>query len=276
MNRISKSTALLASVLFATLSVQAGVPFNNLEGVGGAAFNPLAYTAGQNAGTNNPNAILSKPQAGAWFTRLGDKNINWEAFGVAETIGKRFELSYGYEAIRLGGENAKNISKNNIGAKVLAIQENEFGSFVPAVSVGAIWKNTDANLFGQHNSGLDSYLVATKLITQTPVPVLVSAGLLYTAEEVTGAVGFNKDHDLTYFGNIDVIPVSCLAVGAEYKQGARFANGFKNANYWDTHVAFFAGPNLTLIDAYVYTGSETSVSRVGLGDGFVLSAQYAF
>lgn len=65
-------------------------------------------------------------------------------------------------------------------------------------------------------------------------------------------------------------------MGAEYKQGARFENGFKNANYWDAHVAFFAGPNLTLIGAYVYTGSEKSVSRVGLGDGFVLSAQYAF
>jgi hypothetical protein len=38
------SAAVLVSVF--TNMVLAGVPLNNLEGVGGVAFNPLAYTAG--------------------------------------------------------------------------------------------------------------------------------------------------------------------------------------------------------------------------------------
>jgi uncharacterized membrane protein len=35
-------------------------------------------------------------------------------------------------------------------------------------------------------------------------------------------------------------------------------------------------PNLTLVAAYVYTGDSKSTSKVGLGDGAVLSIQYAF
>ena len=66
-----------------------------------------------------------------------------------------------------------------------------------------------------------------------------------------------------------------MAVGFEYKQGADFG-AFKNANYYDAHVAWFANKNLTLVAAYVNTGDVKSTSKVGLGDGFVLSAQYAF
>jgi hypothetical protein len=92
---------------------------------------------------------------------------------------------------------------------------------------------------------------------------------------VTGVFGFDNDRDYTFFGNLDVIPLSKLAVGVEYKQGAKF-DDFKNANYWDAHLAWFATNNLSLIAAYVNAGDEKSTSKVGLGDGFVLSAQNAF
>ena len=89
-------------------------------------------------------------------------------------------------------------------------------------------------------------------------------------------LGNNRGRDLTWFGNADIIPVSFLATGFEYKQGAKFDNGFKNASYWDAHVAWFVNPNLTLIGAYAYTGNKDSSSAVGLGSGLVFSAQYAF
>ena len=278
----SLKSGVLAVALFAALGVQAGPPFNNLEGVGGVAFNPLAYTAGQpSADTNGVSSWFSKPQVGSWYVRLGEKNINWESFGVAETIGGRLELSYGYEAVRLGtgtlgpGSSPVDISKNNVGAKLLLIRENECDlPFVPAVSVGSIWRTTDFNAVGPNRVGVDYYAVATKLITQTPVPVLLSGGLLDTDEEVTGVLGNNADHDLTWFGNVDIIPVSFLATGFEYKEGAKYDN-FKNANYWDAHVAWFVNPNLTLIGAYAYTGDKDNPT-FGLGSGFVLSAQYAF
>jgi len=272
----SRTFGVLAAALLVALGVQSGPPFNNLEGVGGVAFNPLAYTAGQPADTNGAS-WYSKPQVGTWYVRLGEKDINWESFGVAETIGGRLEISYGYEAIRLGGTAPVDISKNNVGAKLLVIRENEGDlPFVPAVSVGSIWKTTDFNAVGPDRAGFDYYAVATKLITQTPIPVLVSGGLLSSAEEVTGVLGHNNDHDLTWFGNADIILVSFLATGFEYKQGSKFDNGFKNANYWDAHVAWFVNPNLTLIGAYTFTGDKDSSSAVGLGGGFVASAQYAF
>ena len=280
---VSIKFGILAAVaVMATIGVQAGPPFNNLEGVGGVAFNPLAYTAGQPVDTNGA-AWYSKPQVGTWYVHLGDDNINWESFGIAETFGGRLELSYAYEAIRLGPQvplaqpDDKNISKNNIGAKLLVIRENEGGvPYVPAVSVGSIWKTTDDNVLG-NTAGFDYYAVATKLITQTPVPLLLSGGLLSSDEEVTGVLGHNREHDVTWFGNVDIIPVSCIATGFEYKQGSRFDNGVKNANYWDAHLAYFASPNLTLIGAYAYTGRDyTESQKIGLGGGFVLSAQYQF
>jgi len=87
--------------------------------------------------------------------------------------------------------------------------------------------------------------------------------------------GFDKDRDETFFGNIDILPLKNVAVGFEYKQGARFKD-FKNDNYWDVHVAWFVNNNLSLVAAYVDAGNHKSVSKTGLGNGFTVSAQYAF
>lgn len=264
----------VAGVVGLSLAVVAegGVPFNNLQGVGGAAFNPLAYTAGQNKDAKS-QGILSKPQFGAWYVNLGDVDVDWTAIGVAETLFDRLELSYGYELVAPA---AKNITKSNYGAKLLVIPENLGGqAFVPAVSVGTIYKKTVSVAPGSDDSAFDYYAVATKLVTQTPWPVLLSGGILDTREQVTGVFGYNSDSDITVFGNVDVLPLSYIAVGGEYKQGASFGS-FKNADYWDAHLAWFANPNLTLIGAYVNAGDSKSSSKVGLGDGVVVSAQYAF
>lgn len=266
--------SLVAGVIGLSLAVsaQAGVPLNGLQGNGGVAFNPLAYPSGQNKEAKS-DSPLSKPQFGAWYVNLSDVNVDWTAIGVSETIYDRLELSYGYEVVAPKGENIK---KSNIGAKLLVVPENAGGkAYIPAIAFGSIRKSTDNVAEGSDDSAFDFYGVATKLITQLPVPVLISGGLLSTKEQVTGVFGYNKDSDLTVFGNIDVIPLSFLAVGFEYKQGAEF-DTFKNASYWDAHLAYFANKNLTLVGAYVNAGDEKSTTTTGLGDGLVLSAQYAF
>jgi len=269
-----KVVTVIGTVVFAVGAAMAGVPLNSLQGGGGVAFNPLAYPSGQNKDPKQTDQeVLSKPQFGAWYVNLGDVDVDWTAIGVSETLFDRLELSYGYEVV---APPAKNIKKQDIGAKVLLVPENGRGTaFIPAVSVGTIWKTTDNVAAGSDDSAYDIYGVATKLITQLPRPVLISGGVLSTKEQVTGVFGYNADRDTTFFGNIDVIPLSFLAVGFEYKQGAKYDN-FKNANYWDVHAAWFASPNLTLVAAYVNAGDETSKSVNGLGDGVVLSAQYAF
>jgi len=249
----------------------AGVPLNNLEGVGGVAFNPLAYPAGQNSDTNN--TWYSKPQFGAWYVALPDVRVDWTAIGIAETIGGRLELSYGYEIV---APPAGNVHKNNIGAKLLVIKENAGETaWVPAISAGGIWKKTENVPAGVNSAGGDFYLVATKLIPQTPLPILVSAGVLATDGHATGVFGYDSNYRATGFANLDIIPISSLAFGAEYKQGPSF-DDWKDSDYWDVHTAWFASKNLTLVAAYVNAGNADSTSAVGLGNGVVLSAQYAF
>ena len=266
-----KIQAVVASfiVLFQVGAAHAGVPLNNVEGVGGIAFNPLAYTAG----------TANKPQFGIWRIRLNDVKADWTTASVATTFFDRLELSYGNETIAQSGAN--NIHKNNIGLKGLLVKENAGDTkWVPAIAVGAIYKDTTSAVSGNvKDHGYDYYAVATKLITQLPRPVLLSGGIRSTDGRSTGVYGFGTKRDLVGFGNIDVILPGNIALGYEYEQGAQVA-GWKNADYQDVHLAWLANKNLTLVAAYVDTGDNGSNGlpdhKIGLGQGFVLSARYAF
>ena len=263
------SLVVLASVF--TNMALAGVPLNNVEGVGGIAFNPLAYTAGTAGDANSfLGENISKPQIGLWNIHLHERDIDWTTFGVAETFFKRVELSYGHETVDF--TNSKTINKDNFGAKVLLLSE---GDILPAISIGGVCKTTTQELLNSANSGADYYLVGTKLIKALPWPVLLSGGVLSTNSQTLGVLGFNDSRKEVLFGNIDVIPLSNAAVGFEYRQGAHY-DDWKDANYWDAHVAWFVNPNLTLVAAYVNTGDQGSTKAFGLGDGLVLSTQYAF
>ncbi len=264
------SLVVLASVF--TNMVSAGVPLNNLEGVGGIAFNPLAYTAGTNGDANSFfGGNISKPQIGLWHVNLHEPGIDWTTFGIAETFFKRVELSYGHESLDF--PSSKTINKDNFGAKVLLLSE---GDILPAISIGGVFKSTTQDLVpGVDNSGADYYLVGTKLIKALPLPVLLSGGVLSTQGQVLGVLGFNDSRKEVLFGNIDVLPLPNVAIGYEYRQGAHY-DDWKDSDYYDAHVAWFVNPNLTLVAAYVNAGNADSHKVFGLGDGLVLSAQYQF
>ncbi len=287
-----KSIRIAAALSFAAVAAigtaYGGVPLNNLQGAGGIAFNPLAFTAGQpwdGGESNELNQVVSKPQVGGWYVNLNEKDINWWAAGAAFTIANRLEVSAGYEFINAHKYGDKSINKYNLGAKLRLLDENAFdASWVPAIAVGGIYKYTDSrtvDALGLDDDGFDAYVVASKLITQTPVPVLLSAGLLYTDEVVNGVVGHN-DYDVVAFGNIDILPAENVAIGVEYKQGARVGDGIRNHDYWDGHVAWFVNNNLTLVAAFAETGDpdkfyrKGSTKNLGVGSGLVLSVQYQF
>ena len=273
----------------------AGVPLNNLEGVGGVAFNPLAYLANSESKwkKNQPEADkattekdkkvfdgfgllsrVSKPQVGAWYVRLPEAHVDWTALGMAASAFDRLEVSYGWEAVAPHG--SKTIYKNNVGTKLLLIPENAGGhNFIPAISIGGILKNTNYVPAKTNHVGFDTYLVATKLIKELPLPVVVSGGLLATNSRTTGVFGYDKNYRFTWFGNADVILFKKLAVGYEYKQGAHF-HGWHDADYQDIHAAWFITDKLTLVGAWVYAGKAKSTKEVGLGDGFTVSLHYAF
>lgn len=255
----------------------AGVPLNNLEGVGGIAFNPLAYPGGNGSpeakeGEDaNKSRVFGLPQLGGWYVHLGDVDVDWTTFGIAETLFGRVEVSYGREIVGMSG--AETTYKDNVGAKLMALPE---GKVAPAVAVGVVGKQTTFDVpDGADNSGADFYVVATKLIKELPRPVLLSCGVISTEGRTLGVLGFDEDRDEALFGNVDVLPLDNAAVGFEYGQGAKF-DDFENADYWNAHAVWFVTPRVTLVGAYVNAGDHESSSKVGLGDGFVLSVQYAF
>lgn len=279
---------LAASVLSAS-AAYAGVPLNNLQGVGGIAFNPLAYTAGQpwdGGETNVFNGIVSKPQVGGWYVNLSDSDINWFAIGTAITFAERLEVSYGYGFTDAKKYGDKSIDSNNLGAKLRILDENAFDTqWVPAIAVGAVYKHTNTDLagaFGLDKDGFDYYAVASKLVKETPIPALLSLGILYSDEVVNGVIGHGH-YDVSYFANIDVLPSENIAVGFEYKSGVDAeTSGIRNHDYYDGHVAWFVTPQLTLVGAYAYTGDKDRFYRdgnpknLGFGSGLVLSVQYQF
>ena len=279
---------LAASVLSAS-AAYAGVPLNNLQGVGGIAFNPLAYTAGQpwdGGETNVFNGIVSKPQVGGWYVNLSDSDINWFAIGTAITFAERLEVSYGYGFTDAKKYGDKSIDSNNLGAKLRILDENAFETqWVPAIAVGAVYKHTNTDLasaFGLDKDGFDYYAVASKLVKETPIPALLSLGILYSDEVVNGVIGHGH-YDVSYFANIDVLPSENIAVGFEYKSGVDAeTSGIRNHDYYDGHVAWFVTPQLTLVGAYAYTGDKDRFYRagnpknLGFGGGLVLSVQYQF
>jgi len=287
----------IAGITVAASSLFAGVPLNNLQGTGGIAFNPLAFTAGQpwdgdggGDSTNSVessalNGVVSRPQVGAWYVNLNEKDINWWAAGAAFTLAERLEISAGYGFVNAHKYGDKSINTYNLGAKLKFLDENAFETeWIPALAVGGVYKYTDSrtvDALGLDDDGFDAYVVASKLVTQTPVPVLLSAGLLYTDEVVNGVVGHNH-YDVVAFGNIDILPAENVAIGVEYKQGARVGDGIRNHDYWDGHVAWFVNKNLTLVAAFTETGDpdkfyrKGSAKDLGVGSGLVLSVQYQF
>ena len=297
MNNIKNiKIATVAGISAAASSLFAGVPLNNLQGTGGIAFNPLAYTAGlpwdkDGGDTTNAvghsalNGVISRPQVGAWYVNLTDAEINWFALGTAVTLFDRLEISGGYGLVNADNYGDNAINSYNVGAKLRFLDENAFDtSWVPALAVGGVYKYTDSktvDALGLDHDGFDAYVVASKLITQTPIPVLISVGGLLSDEVVNGVVGHN-DYGASVFANIDLIPVEQVAIGFEYKQGVNVGDGITNHDYFDGHVAWFVTDSLTLVGAYAYTGDKDKFYRygktkdLGVGGGFVLSVQYQF
>ena len=283
-----KTVVVSAFAVGAAFVAGAGVPLNNLQGTGGIAFNPLAYTAGlpwEGGETNALNRIVSKPQVGAWYVNLTDAEINWFALGGAFTLFDRLEISGGYAGINAHKYGDNRISTYNVGAKLRFLDENAFDHpWVPALAIGGVYKYTNSDTvdaLGLDHDGFDGYIVASKLITQTPIPVLLSVGGLLSDEVVYGVVGHN-DYGAAVFANIDLIPVEQIAIGFEYKQGVDVGDGITNHDYFDGHVAWFVNKQLTLVGAYAYTGDKDRfyrdghTDRLGVGGGFVLSVQYQF
>ena len=230
---MKKNTSILSIlavlVIISATTVFGGVPLNSLDGAGGIAFNPLAYTAG---GKLEDNDWITKPQLGVWYVKLSDSNISWSSYSISLTAANRVEFSYAFNLVNARDCGENSIEANSLGVKIRLLDENAFDTaWIPSIAIGAVYRHTDSattGLFGLSHSGIEYYAVATKLITQLPRPVLLSAGVQRSDEVVYGMVGHNH-YGTSVFANVDVLPADNVAVGVEYRQGIDAGDGIENA-----------------------------------------------
>jgi hypothetical protein len=289
-------TGLLIGGLFVlgdmSSAAMAGPPLTNVEGVGGVALNPLAYVAnpiGKDETGLFGSSVVSKPNVGAWHISLPESDIDWNAAGINISFLNRIEIGYSHESVDIDANNVLDdtVDKDNFSAKVNLLPENSFDMpYLPAISVGVIHKSTsfdnlvDAGLLDD-DSGEDYYVVATKTLTNLPIPVILNAGVLSTKGYVRGVLGFGNDRDEAFFCNIETIPIANVIIGWEYAQGTQVDSNpdFKTHSMWEAHVAWMLN-DFTLVASYADTGDENLYSDRAVansfGAGWVISAQYAF
>ena len=92
MNDKNIKIAAIAGIAAAAGSLFAGVPLNNLQGTGGIAFNPLAYTAGRPWSGDGGGDGTNEVPASAWVMRSDARDDRMLVFS------KKFTLERGHEA----------------------------------------------------------------------------------------------------------------------------------------------------------------------------------
>jgi hypothetical protein len=204
-NRVVKysvhSIAVAFSIIAFTLSLQA----QNIgwEGETGVFVTPLAYVAKSPAnGFGRPLVAYHYLNGGAV---LGD------FYNVSATVGvlSRVEFGYTRSLHSLGGDPNFSALWNNgfniVHGKVNFVLENAAKTpWIPALSVGFIARSQVQNVGGaiqrKDTTNGDIYFVASKTITQTGVPIILSGGVRGTNAQLWGLGGNASEWKARTFG----------------------------------------------------------------------------
>jgi hypothetical protein len=162
------------------------------EGETGVFVTPLAYTAA------SPAHGLGHPLVAYHFLNGGE--VLGDFYNVSVTVGAFSRIEFGYTRAlhSLGGDPNFSALWNNgfniVHGKVNVVLENAGKTqWVPAISVGFIARSQVRNVGGaiqdKDTTNGDVYLVASKTITQTDVPIILSAGVRGTNAQLWGLGG---------------------------------------------------------------------------------------
>jgi hypothetical protein len=173
------------------------------EGETGVFVTPLAYTAA------SPVKGLGHPLVAYHFLNGGE--VLGDFYNVSATIGafSRAEFGYTRSLHSLGGDPNFSPLWNNgfniVHGKVNVVPENAGNApWVPAISVGFIARSQVRNVGGvfqnKDTTNTDFYLVASKTITQTGVPIILSAGVRGTNAQLWGLGGNAVEWEARAFG----------------------------------------------------------------------------
>ncbi|WP_419254812.1 DUF3034 family protein [Caulobacter sp. ErkDOM-YI] len=233
-----------------------------LEGGAGGGI----ATWGVVAGNETRNGVGGKVHV----TQVDVSDYQLRSAGAAIGLYDRVELSVARQEFDTGATGTKlglgkgfTFRQDIIGAKlrVLGDAVYEQDSWVPQVSVGAQFKknNQDAiikTVGGQHDSGVDYYVAATKLLLDKSL--VLSGAVRLTKANQTGLLGFGGDKNDRYRaqfeGSAGVLLSKRLMVGAEYR--TKPSNlGFAREDDWvDLFAAYAINKTVSVTAAYVDLG----------------------
>ena len=184
------SIAVAISILALTMSAQA----QNIgwEGGTGVFVTPLAYTAA------SPSNGLGRPLVGYHFLNGGE--VLGDFYNISATVGAFKRLEFGYtRSLHSSGGNPDFSALwtngfNIVHGKVNVVPENiKKAQWVPAISIGFVARTQVHNVGGviqnKDTTNGDIYLVASKTITQSGVPIILSGGVRGTNAQLWGLGG---------------------------------------------------------------------------------------
>jgi hypothetical protein len=193
--------AVAISIAAFTISLQA----QNIgwEGETGVFVTPLAYTA------QSPKDGLGKPLVA--FHYLNGGGVLGDFYNISGTLGafSRIEFGYTRSLHSLGGDPNFSPLWNNgfniVHGKVNVVSENAGKTkWVPALSIGFVARSQVRNVGGaiQNKDTIngDVYFVASKTITQTGLPIILSGGVRGTNAQLWGLGGNAPNWSARAFG----------------------------------------------------------------------------
>jgi hypothetical protein len=204
-NQLIRFSVQAISVIVLMLVLTTALQAQNIgwEGETGVFVTPLAYTAA------SPAHGLGHPLVAYHFLNGGE--VLGDFYSVSGTIGAFSRVEFGYTRAlhSLGGDPNFSALWNNgfniVHGKVNVVPENAGKTqWVPAISVGFIARSQVRNVGGviqnKDTTNGDVYLVASKTITQTGVPIILSAGVRGTNAQLWGLGGNASEWNARAFG----------------------------------------------------------------------------
>lgn len=229
---ISTNTLPLALVAVALLSSPSAFAQGlNWEGQTGAFVTPFAYTSASPA--NN----FGRPQVA--FHYLNGGEVVGNLFQASFTVGllKRVEIGYTRAFAAQANSALSPLFDNGFNAfhgKINFLPENSFKTkYLPALAAGFVVRTQVRRVGGvltqADTTNGDAYLVATKLITRTKVPILLNFGVKETNASLLGIAGNAPYWRPLLFGAVGLVlpgpAKSKVVVGSEaHQQPKRIEN----------------------------------------------------
>lgn len=252
------------------------IPLHCIEGCGGVVLTQMAYLV-NGSGEDGPVGLPSVSVA-YWDTR--DKS--GAVIAVSETLFNRIELSYGYNWVyledfeqELGVDLSHDtVEMHNLNARVMLVEEGGLGlDWMPALTFGLHYKqnqsikdlNRDVGkalkmLDFQDSETIEASLTATKAFADVlPRPFFVSATARRTDAAQLGWLGFTDDFGIVYEGNVAVLLLDNLIVGAEYRQKRKQLDELggliqQEDDWWSIAASYIVNSNLNVTLAFADVG----------------------